>query len=244
MDPKGNLYQNCFWDKAGHDVRRFKADGMPDWTIPFYRRNVAGGLGTAVATDGHYVFTALARQAKGDRGARAACDHIRRLDAATGAPANFPGVSDNLIVVNAEPKPWFPHQRLGEEDSGRLFGVRGLAVDAERLWVSNHTAGRVEGYDKEAGRKLGEFVVNKPLGLAVAAAGTLWVANNGDRVTQFTPDGRRRGEITGLKDPYAVAVGGPDRHLYVTGLGAGCIREYALETPGPRRKRIAAKRLE
>ena len=141
--PDGNLYQNCFWDEAGHDVRRFKTDGTPDWTIPFYQRNVAGGLGTAVATDGRYVFAALARQTKGDGGARNVCDHVRRLDAATGAPANFGGAADNLIVVNAEPKSWLPHQRLGTEDSRRLFGVRGLALDATRLWVANYTASRM-----------------------------------------------------------------------------------------------------
>jgi DNA-binding beta-propeller fold protein YncE len=234
VDADGNLYQNCFWDEAGHDVRRFKADGTPDWTIPFYQRNVAGGLGTAVATDGRYVFASLARQSKGEGGVRNICDDIRRLDAATGAPANFPGAANNLIVVNAQPKPWLHQQRLSEKDSRRLFGVRGLAVDAQRLWVANYTAGRIESYDKESGGKRGEFAVDQPLGLAVAADGTLWVANGGDRVTQFTPAGQRRSEITGLKDPYAVAVGGPDHHLYVSELEAGCIRQYALDAVAAR----------
>ena len=241
-DARGDLYEISFWDEAGHGLRKLKADGSADWVIPFYIRNTAGGYGTAVATDGKYVFAALAHHTRDRDGGRAIADDVRRLDAATGAPTNFPAEAGakpaNVIVVNPEkPEAWIPHQHLGTDGSRAMFGVRGLATDAKHLFVSNYFKGRVETYDKETGRKLSEFAVPKPLGIAAAPDGTLWLANSGDRVTQFALDGSRKAEIAGLEDPYAVAIGGPQGHLFLTETGAGRIREYALEAAGPRQVR-------
>ena len=245
-DRTGDLYEISFWDESGHCMRKLKADGTADWVIPFYIRNTAGGFGTAVATDGKYVFAALARRTRDLDGGRAIADDIRRLDAATGAPADFPAQAgakaDNLIAVNPEkPKVWMPAQQMTDEDARTMFGVRGLAVDGTRLFVSNYYAGRIELYDKDSGGKLSEFAVPRPLGIAAGPDGSLWVANSGDRVTQFTPAGEKRSEIPGLRDPYAVATGGPGNHLLVMEFGAGQIREYALAANGPQQVRTLGK---
>jgi sugar lactone lactonase YvrE len=233
VDASGDLYEMSFWDESGHCLRKRKADGAADWVIPFYIRNTAGGLGTAVATDGKYVFGALVKQGKHPDGGRSIADHVRRLFANSGAPADYPGEKpDNLIVVNdVKPEAWIHAQRHGTEQARRLFSIRGLAVDGRRLFISNYYRDRVEIFDKETGQKLSEFTVPKPLGLDVAQDGTLWVANSGDRVSQFAIDGTRKADIAPLKDPYGVTFGGPDRHLYVTEMGTGRILEYA---PGRR----------
>jgi hypothetical protein len=206
--------------------------------IPFYIRNTAGGLGTAVATDGKYVFGALVRQRREKRG-RIVRDDVRRLFAADGKPANFPAPDGqkphNLIQVNPEkPEPWIHAQRHSKTHARNLFGIRGLAVDSACLYVSNTHRDRVDVYDKETGKKLSEFAVPMPLGIAAAPDGTLWVANSGGRVTQFAAEGKPKAQIAGLKDPYAVAFGGPKQHLYLTELDAGHIREYAVADGQPR----------
>lgn len=238
VDAKGDLYEMSFWDESGHCLRKLHADGTADWVIPFYIRNTAGGLGTAVATDGKYVFGALVRQ-RNDKGVRRVADHVRRLFAADGRPANFPAAEgrkpDNLIEVNPEkPEGWVHAQRHSAQQSRELFSIRGLALDAKRLFVSDYYRERIVAYDKETGAKLSEFAVPKPLGIAVAPDGTLWVANSGNRVTQYALDGKRKAEIDGLKDPYAVTFGGPKQGLYVTEMEAGQIREYAIEGGTPR----------
>ena len=237
VDQTGALYEISFWNEAGHGLRKLTADGTADWVIPYYIRNVAGGYGTAVATDGKYVFAALARNNREANGGRYIRDDIRRVSAADGSPANFlaDGKPENLITVNPEkPDPWIPSQNLTDDASRRMFGIHGMALDDRRLFVSNYYAGRIEVYDKETGQKLSQFDVDRPLGIAAAPAGDLWVANSGDRVTEFTPEGVRKHEIAGLKDPFAVAIGGPEKLLFVTELGPGKIEEYALDTAGPR----------
>ena len=239
IDAKGDLYEMSFWDESGHCLRKLKADGTADWVIPFYIRNTAGGLGTAVATDGEHVFGALVRQ-RHDKDGRHVADHVRRLFAADGKPANFPAKEgekpSNLIEVNPEKNEvWIHAQRHSPEQARKLFSIRGLALDPdERLFVSDYYYERVVLYDKVTGKKLSEFPVPKPLGIAVAPDGTLWVANSGDRVTQFTLDGKKQAEIAGLKDPYAVTFGGPKQHLYLVEMGAGQIREVAVEGSEPR----------
>ncbi|MFP4056704.1 MAG: right-handed parallel beta-helix repeat-containing protein [Candidatus Brocadiia bacterium] len=249
VDERGDLYEISFWDEAGHGLRKLKADGTADWVIPFYIRNVAGGLGTAVATDGTYVFAALVHQRR-EKGGRIVRDDVRRLRAADGKPADFPAPEGqkphNLIQVNPEkPEPWIHAQRHSKHQARRLFGIRGLAADAQRLFVSNYYRDRVDIYDKETGTKLGQFPVPRPLGVAVAPDGSLWVANSGDRVTQFSLDGTAKARIPDLEDPYAVTFGDPDDHLYLTEMTAGRIREYTIgEKGGPRRVRTLGRAAE
>jgi sugar lactone lactonase YvrE len=244
VDPDGSYYTTTFWDEAGFDVAKYDAEGKAQWVLPFYLRNVAGGYGQTVATDGKHVFVGLARNMKEEGGGRFLSDQIRRLDGATGQPADFPvpeGAEKpkqnegNVIVVNpVKEQPWLPHQNLTTEASRRMFAVKGLACDGSRLWVSNYFRSRVEAHDKETVRKLSEFDVDRPMGIGVAPDGGLWVCNAGSRVTEFSVDGKPTGtQVADLKDPYQATFGGPSRHLYVGELGAGRVLEYDVSGKAP-----------
>ncbi|NCO41754.1 MAG: hypothetical protein COZ06_07910 [Armatimonadetes bacterium CG_4_10_14_3_um_filter_66_18] len=245
VDSAGNYYTTTFWDEAGYGVVKYNPEGKAQWVPPFYIRNVAGGYGQTIATDGKYVFVGLARNVREEKGNRYLSDQSRRLDCATGQPADFPvpegadkpKVNEgNVLIVNpVKEQPWIPHQNLGSEASRRLFAARGLACDATRLWVSNYFRSKVEAYDKETGRKLVEFDVDRPMGLGVSPVGSLWICNRGDRVSEYTVEGKPTGQgILALNDPYQATFGGHDHHLYLGELGAGRVLEYDVTGTAPK----------
>jgi parallel beta-helix repeat protein len=248
VDAEGSYYTTTFWDEAGFDIVKYSAEGETQWVPKYYVRNVAGGYGQVVATDGEYVFVGLARNVREEGGNRFISDQIRRLDCGTGEPADFPVPAGseppqpnegNVIVVNdVKEQPWVPHQQLDTEASRRMFAIRGLACDATRVWVGNHFRSTVEAYDKATGAKLSEFPVDRPMGLSVAPDGNLWVCLEGHRVAEFAPEGRPTGrQVPGLEDPYGATFGGLDGHLYVAELGAGRVLEYDVTGPAPRQVR-------
>jgi hypothetical protein len=167
---------------------------------PVWGINVEGG-GLAVAVDADYIYFAR------DMGGKC---RVERRSAADGAAA-----------------PWGESAFLAQTDS--IQCLLGLAVDGQHLWVSNAAENRVEIYDKSTGASLGSFPLDHPRGLAAAGDGSIWVAYNGDRVGKFASDGTQLAEVTGLNDPYAVAVGGADSHLYVGEVGSGKVREFQCE---------------
>lgn len=105
-------------------------------------------------------------------------------------------------------------------------GVVAVGVGTNALWVCGKD--RVELHDKLTGDVTRTIAISAPQAVAVDARGCGWVANNGDRVTEYAPDGTKRREITGLKKPGAIAFGGPQQHLYIGEAATGCVLEYEL----------------
>jgi len=244
LDSAGNYFTTTFWDEAGFDVVKYNPEGVMQWVPEYYIRNVAGGFGQAIATDGKYVFVGLARNVKEENSKRFMSDQIRRLDCVTGKPVDFPRTdgtaksdpreANNIIVNPVKDKPWITHLQLTNEENRRMFGIRGLACDAQRLWVSNYYRAVVESYDKETGKKLAEFPADKPMGIGVAADGKLWVCQGGDQVTEYMPDGNATGRVIDkLSDPIQATFGGPKGHLFIAQLGAGQVREYDVTGAAP-----------
>ena len=116
-------------------------------------------------------------------------------------------------------------------------GVRAVAASAKYLWLCGPEGVHV--VDKATGAEVQVIALADARGVAIDARDHAWVAH-GDRISEFTPDGKPGREITGLKKPSAVAFGGPDTALYV-GDGDTCqITEYDPTTLVSRRTLFGA----
>ncbi len=107
-------------------------------------------------------------------------------------------------------------------------GVMALGVGKDAIWVCGKD--RVELHDKLTGDVTKTIAITAPLAATVDARGYGWVANSGDRVTEYAPDGTKGREITGLKKPGALTFGGPQQHLYIGEVATGRVLEYELAT--------------
>jgi len=103
-------------------------------------------------------------------------------------------------------------------------GVVAVGVGKDALWVCGKD--RVELRDKLTGDVTKTIAIPAPQAVAVDARGYGWVANSGDRVTEYAPDGMQGREITGLEKPGAVAFGGPQQHLSIGEVATGRVLEY------------------
>jgi len=212
FDKEGNYYQVASFDEAGKAVRQYLEDGTPGW-----RYNYNGSFG--IASDDEHVYVLAADIGGAERGQR-----LFRLHRKTGLVNKFPDLEKGMILVNAPaPLPSLQDgfRKFTLEQERWIVGAWGLAVDGESLWVTNYRENSVDRYDKASGQKIGSFPVQAPLGVDVMTDGTLWVANQGDRVTKFSPDGRKLKEVTGLSEPWGVATGGPDNTVLITEKGTG-----------------------
>jgi hypothetical protein len=226
IDSSNNLYTASSWEEPHKDIRKLSSTGNQVFEI-----NHPGN--TSITTDGTYVYV-------GRTPAYNAEDRIFRYNASNGAAANYAS-GTNYLTINAArtaPTPSSGKTALNLSQKRTYEAVRGVAVDSSRLWVSNYFTGKVEVWDKAAGTKITDFAVTNPLGIAVQVdtptAGTIWIANSGSRVSKWTYTVSagvytftHGTDITGLNDPYALFIGGPNGHLYLTETGAG-IREYSI----------------
>jgi len=122
---------------------------------------------------------------------------------------------DNFLIRN-----WIGTLRGTIELDG---GVVALGVGQDTLWVCGKD--RVELHDKLTGDVTKTIAITAPLAVAVDARGYGWVANSGDRVTEVAPDGTLARAVTGLKQPGALAFGGPQQHLYIGEVASGRVLE-------------------
>jgi hypothetical protein len=211
FDKDGNYYQVASFDEAGKAVRQYLKDGTPGWSF-----NWNGSFG--IAADDDHVYVLAADIGGAERGQR-----ILRLNRKTGLLDKFPDLEKGAILVNKpEPLPTFEEGRrtFTDEQERWIVGTWGIAVDKDSLWVTNYRENSVDRYDKVTGEKKGSFPVQAPLGIDVMADGSLWVANRGDRITQFTPEGKVIKEVTGLSLPWGVATG-PNNTILITEKGTG-----------------------
>ncbi|WP_425442966.1 DUF7402 domain-containing protein [Stigmatella aurantiaca] len=228
-DPDGSLYTASSWEESATELRRYKPNGTPDWALP-------AKLSLAVAADGEFVYVAQWKEQDG-----LMANVVNRHRAGDGTREPFPGTAGGALLINppaANPKP--VGQRRATADQSRWFvGVNGLAVDTTCLWVSNYRQNRVECYAKSSGTLQGAFAVNRPLGIAADGRGFVWVAQEGHRVTQYRTAlppasswGIPVGSLSGLADPYAVALGVGGTQLFLTEHGTGSVRVYGTAQGG------------
>jgi sugar lactone lactonase YvrE len=116
-----------------------------------------------------------------------------------------------------------------EEDAALMrLPVRALAVLGDAIVATDALGGKVHSFDKVTGRKLGEFAVRLPHGLAVSPDGLLFVAHERRRVTVFTPQGESRGTVIADGGDIRSLAFGPGGRLYLADGAAGEVRTYEL----------------
>lgn len=236
VDTEGNWYQTASFDESGKAVRQYLASGEPGWSF-----NHNGAFGVAVDRVYAYIISS-------DIGGKERGQTVFRLRLEDGLREPFADHPKGMIVIN--PKAEMPSKLEGAREFTReqlrwITGAYGIAVDDNSIWVANYREGRVDRFDKNTGNALTGFPVKDPLNVASDPDGTLWVTHKTDRVTHFSQDGKILGEITELSNPWGIAVGGPDKSLYITENGKGRILNYnrstlkqnwargRLATPGP-----------
>lgn len=231
----GSVYLLSYGEEGGLTLRRYGQDGTLIWS--------GGGFANVgIAVNATHVFVS---RRVGNQ------DLVVRLLARDGSSAPFTQAAGGQIVFNNDafdPRAGTDHPggKYTPDEYRQQFSTWGMAADSRRVWVSNYRKDRVEVYSAVTGLKLGEFTAESPLGIAIeadgATSGTIWVANNSDRVSRmtytadglgvytFTEDTSRR--ITGLSEPSGLSIGGTSNHLFVGEKGTGKIREYDItQTP-------------
>ena len=223
----GSIYMTSLVEEAT-EINKITSDGSWVWSS-----NDANNFGNAADEMYTYVSRIVGNEYQ-----------IYRYFARDGGLAPFSPTSTYLVLSTdaGDPSPTnqLPYHQTSEQ--WRQFASPwGMAADGYRLWVSNYRDNYVKVYDRGTGSLLGQYTIAKPLAIAVDTASsgssTVWIVNNGDRVTKITFNGTTftpSTSITGLSDPTGLTIGGPNHHLFVAETGTTHIREYDISgTPTP-----------
>jgi photosystem II stability/assembly factor-like uncharacterized protein len=198
-------------------------DGHVQWKAHLFQGD-GNGTQLAAATDGQYVYVA-ADNPTGKNGGRQC--FVWRVLADNGDYANWNqhGFAVGQPYDEAPVPMWeflkgpltAPPDATGANGGAN---VRGLAVRNDLLYVPLYREDKIEVWDVSGTPKLASTIedVAKPQGVAVDAAGNLYVASE-RHILKVTPDGKRGAVVaTGLLAPYGVALDAAG-NLYVTDLG-------------------------
>jgi hypothetical protein len=220
VSPDGTVYTNAIWDEDGGEIAQFR-DGQ---LVGFGRGTHGYGNlgGQAIALNGKYLYAAVSIDNEGG-GLVGKGDYppkgmkwwgvTRRMlgDIEQGAP--FDGGLGNL--GNKAARSFLKINTLPDKVDG---GIRGLAADDALVFVSNPRENRVVVFNAETMAQSGQWPVNAPGRLALAADHTLWVIQHGAQpaIGHYARDGKRLGSSVLLPagaDPVALAFDGAGRML-------------------------------
>ncbi len=190
---------------------------------------------TAMETDGTRLFVAQDGNRWGERNPSRFTAGVVLWDAKTGRPINFPFGKRVLVVSqwSASLRPrlrplWerLPQGDVGPQDKG--LNLMGLTVVGDTLYASLRLEDKVVAFDWRTGKRLKEFPLERPVGLAADRGGSLLVVS-GKRVVRLDPrTGATSVVVSGLSSPWDVALDRKGR-IYVT----DCGRAMQVKVFGP-----------
>ncbi|HUT37618.1 MAG TPA: FlgD immunoglobulin-like domain containing protein [Planctomycetota bacterium] len=224
------VYLGWTISEAGWAVVALKKDFTPDGKVQkLWGQHQVLDLGilvTGMATDGERLFVAQDGQKWGETNPSSFTAGIVLWEAKSGRPVNFPFGKRTLVVsqwkaeLKRERKPFWENVRSGDvgpQDLG--LNLAGIAVAGDVLYASLYLENKVVAFDWRTGRRLKEYAVPSPVGLAVAQDGKVLAASE-KRIVELDPASDQSAAFVseGLSAPWAMAVDGEGR-IYVTDCG-------------------------
>lgn len=237
-DGAGNLYYGVwFMERDGLTIRKLSPAGGTLWEA-----SLNGAI--ALAADEREVYVSRSPiMADGE-------DRIYRFDAATGAPLPYPDGRAYLTVNGGRPQKVETLTRT-LHDRMTLEPLGGLTLDSTRLYASNYIENRVEVFERESGRRLGEIPVPRPIGLALRSTPgnwKLWIASGDETKCFSSPDGLAFQPHAGLAirggpAPQALSLNSTGDELAVADVADGTVRVYRIAADGraTRRRQVGRK---
>jgi len=215
--------------------RRFRADGKVRKLWGRWQIGEIGCWVTAMERSGDLLFVAQDGRRWGRRDPQAQRQAgVVLWDARTGKPVNFPFGKRVLHVRDWPPEDeksdpkwaeghikrfWerFPDGDFGPQETG--WNLLGITVDGDVLYVSLRLEDKIVAYNWRTGKKIMEYSVPSPVGLAVAPDGGLY-AVSGKNILRLDPRSGQTKTVVGkgLSVPWDLALDGGGR-LYVTDCG-------------------------
>ncbi|MFW6162638.1 MAG: FlgD immunoglobulin-like domain containing protein, partial [Planctomycetota bacterium] len=184
-----------------------------------------GILVTAMATDGERLFVAQDGKRWGQKNPKTFTAGVVLWDAKTGKPVNFPFgkralvASEWKVALRPERPPLWEAVRKGDVGpQDTRLNLVGIAVAGDTLFVSLRLEDRVAAFNWRTGKKLRDYAILRPAGLAAEKDGSVLVVSD-DKLLRLDPaSGKAAPVVVGLSGPWDVATGPEDR-LYVTDCG-------------------------
>lgn len=228
VDGEGAIYTANYWDEAGADFKKWDKDGNSVYDARYQMRNGnPNGAPYALTTDDKYLYCAMEGWAGAPWNNK---QQVQRFRISDGALVPFSGLKEHAghIQIYEWPDKLIP---AGAPDADKPYlhwPLRAIAVQGDVLLVADTLGGRVLKFHKDTGLPLGEFAVKLPVGLAVAADGSIWIAHERHNVSHFSKEGQLlQTVLTDVKEVKNIALG-VDGKLYVADAGAGQVKIYTV----------------
>ncbi|NQT85978.1 hypothetical protein HQ560_04390, partial [bacterium] len=217
------VYLGWTISEAGWAVVALKKDFTPDGKVQkLWGQHQVLDLGilvTAMDTDGERLFVAQDGQRWGQGSPEKFTAGVVLWNAKDGRPVNFP-FGKRVLVVSEWPVSLKEKQGLLHEERD-LVGPRtpglnlmGLAIHGDRLYASLRLENKVVAFDWRTGKRVKEYPIPHPGGLAVGKDGRVLVVS--DYSVMEVESGMTR--VKWLKAPWDIAFDEAGR-LYVTDCG-------------------------
>ncbi|OGV52791.1 MAG: hypothetical protein A2X45_00040 [Lentisphaerae bacterium GWF2_50_93] len=227
VDAEGNAYTANMWEEQAQDFRKWsREDGCHIYnSLAGIRNGNPNGMPYGIAVDDKYIYCTTTAHAANSQ------QHIRRFNIADGKLAPFPACekTNGHILFCEAPEKKIPQGTPEADAEAMSLPLRGLAVTADKLFVTDAFAGKIHSFIRSSGAPAGSFDVKLPHAIAVDPLGQLWVGHEHVKVTVFSKDGKSSTPV--LKDLGHVRTlaFGPDSTLYIADSLANQIRIYRAD---------------